>query len=194
VIIVEYKTFHDVELMDLLKSSDHAAFTEIFHRYSSLLYSHAYNKLRNETEARDVVQEIFVLLWAKREELDLKTNLPGYLYTAVRNNIFNMLKHKKIISAYATVFSSINEQSEVITDHLVRSKQFAAIIDAEIAALPPRMRKVFELRRIEHLSNREVALMLNITESTAADQMKKALRILRMRIGLILIFAILLKF
>jgi RNA polymerase sigma-70 factor (ECF subfamily) len=191
---VEYKTFHDVELMDLLKSSDHAAFTEIFHRYSSLLYSHAYNKLRNETEARDVVQEIFVLLWAKREELDLKTNLPGYLYTAVRNNIFNMLKHKKIISAYATVFSSINEQSEVITDHLVRSKQFAAIIDAEIAALPPRMRKVFELRRIEHLSNREVALMLNITESTAADQMKKALRILRMRIGLILIFAILLKF
>jgi RNA polymerase sigma-70 factor (ECF subfamily) len=191
---VEYKTFHDVELMDLLKSSDHAAFTEIFHRYSSLLYSHAYNKLRNETEARDVVQEIFVLLWAKREELDLKTNLPGYLYTAVRNNIFNMLKHKKIISAYATVFSSINEQSEVITDHLVRSKQFAAIIDAEIAALPPRMRKVFELRRIEHLSNREVALMLNITESTAADQVKKALRILRMRIGLILIFAILLKF
>ena len=180
--------------MDLLKSGDHAAFTEIFHRYSSLLYAHAYNKLRNETEARDVVQEIFVLLWAKREELDLKTNLPGYLYTAVRNNIFNILKHKKIISAYATAFSSINEHNEVITDHLVRSRQFAALIDAEIAALPPRMRKVFELRRIEHLSNREVASMLNITESTAADQMKKALRILRMRIGLILIFATLLKF
>ncbi len=191
---MEYKAFQDIELMDLLKSSDHAAFTEIFHRYSSLLYSHAYNKLRNETEARDVVQEIFVLLWAKREELDLKTNLPGYLYTAVRNNIFNILKHKKVISAYAETFTFINEHNQVLTDHLIRSKQFAALIDAEIAALPPRMRKVFELRRIEHLSNREVATMLNITESTAADQMKKALRILRMRIGLILIFATLLKF
>jgi len=75
--MAEYNTFQDTELVDLLKSGDHAAFTEIFHRYSPLLYSHANNKLRNDTEARDVVQEIFVKLWAKREELDLKTNLPG---------------------------------------------------------------------------------------------------------------------
>lgn len=183
-----YDKFSDIQLIDLLKSGDHAAFTEIFNRYKGLMYVHAYNKLRNEDEAREVVQDMFVGIWSKRETINLKTNLAGYLYAAVRNNIFNLLKHKKIVSLYSEAFSSINEQGGFVADDLIRTKQFAALIEAEIAALPPRMRRVFELRRIENLSTKEVALELNITESTVADQMKKALRILRLRLSIVFIF------
>jgi len=63
------------------------------------------------------------------------------------------------------------------------------MIQAEIDALPPRMRQVFELRRNENLSNKEVGLRLGISELTAADQMKKAMKQLKTRIGLILIIA-----
>lgn len=180
----EYSKFPDDKLALLVRAGDHAAFTEIFNRYSAILYAHAYNKLREENDARDVVQEMFINLWAKKENLDAANNLSGYLYTAVRNGIFNLIKHKKITSAYAESFTSLNEETEVITDYLVREKQFAAIIANEIAALPPRMREIFELRQKEHLSNREIAQKLGLAESTVADQMKKALKTLRVRLGL----------
>lgn len=182
-----YTDLNDAELTFLIKQGDHAAFTEVFNRYSSVLYAHAANKLRDDSDARDVVQEMFIRLWAKRERLDAGNNLSGYLYTALRNSIFNLIKHKKVTSAYAETFSKINIQSDVISDHLIREKQFAAMIEAEIAALPPRMREVFELRRKENLSNRQIAQRLSLAESTVADQMKKALKILRVRIGLILV-------
>ena len=182
----EYSKFPDGELALLVRAGDHAAFTEIFNRYSALLYVHAFNKLRDENDARDVVQEMFINLWAKKENLDVANNLSGYLYTAVRNNIFNFIKHQKVTSAYAEKFSGLNQNSEIITDHLVRERQFAAIIAAEIALLPPRMREIFELRQKEHLSNREIAQKLGLAESTVADQMKKALKTLRLKLGLMI--------
>lgn len=178
-----YKDLQDEQLSALLKRGDHVAFTEIFNRYTSLLYLHAYNKLRNDTEARDVVQEMFIRLWDKREAIDENNNLAGYLYRAVMNGIFNVLKHKKVVSSYAETFSRVPHQRGG-TDHLIREKQLAAMIAAEINALPPRMREVFELRRNEFLSNKQVAEQLNITESTVADQMKKALKILRAKMGM----------
>ncbi|WP_164108529.1 MULTISPECIES: RNA polymerase sigma factor [Sphingobacterium] len=183
--------YNDQQLTELMQADDHAAFTEIFNRYSALIYSHAYNKLRNEEEARDVVQEMFINLWIKRASLDPQNNLSGYLYTAVRNGVLNLIKHKKVVTNYADLFSQINLQYTASTDHLIREKQFAALIEAEIAALPPRMREVFELRHKEHLSNKEIAEKMQIAESTVADQMKKALRILKPKVRFLLIICFL---
>ncbi|WP_167346141.1 RNA polymerase sigma-70 factor [Pedobacter ginsenosidimutans] len=161
------------------------AFTEVFNRYGSLMYSHALNKLRNELDARDVVQEMFIRIWEKRDSIELKTNLGSYLFIVLRNSILNLIKHQSVVKNYSIVFSKTNEDSGIYTDTLIREKQLLAMIELEISNLPPRMRAVFELRRKEYLSNREVADRLGITESTAADQMKKALRILRNKLGLL---------
>lgn len=184
---ITYTKLTDDDLVYHLKNDDHLAFTEVFNRYSPLLYAHAFNKLRSESDARDVVQEMLMKVWDKRESIELGNNLAGYLFVALRNSIFNLIKHKSLVNAYADTFVKANADSGIYADTLIREKQFAAMIEAEIALLPPRMRAVFELRRKENLSNKEVAAQLGITESTAADQMKKALRILKTRIGLILI-------
>jgi RNA polymerase sigma-70 factor (ECF subfamily) len=182
-----YTNLTDDDLLYHLKNDDHLAFTEVFNRYSPLLYAHAFNKLRSESDARDVVQEMLMKVWDKRGSIEQGNNLAGYLFVALRNTIFNLIKHKNLVNAYADTFVKANADSGVYTDTLIREKEFSAMIEAEIANLPPRMRAVFELRRKENLSNKEVAAQLGITESTAADQMKKALRILKTRIGLILI-------
>jgi RNA polymerase sigma-70 factor (ECF subfamily) len=184
-----HKTYNDQQLLDLLKNGDEAAFTEIYDRYSALLLIHADNKLHDEDEARDVVQDVFVRLWEKRDQINVSSNLSGYLYSTVRNQIFNMIKHQKVISTYTKGLLDANTNNQIYADHLIREKQFAAMIEAEIAALPPRMRQVFELRRLENLSNKEVAAKLGVTELTATDQMKKAMKILRIRIGLMIIIA-----
>lgn len=182
--------YNDHEIFVRLKLGEQSAFVEIYRRYNALLFIHANNKLRDKDDAKDVVQDVLAKLWEKREELDVTVNLSGYLYTAVRNKIFDLIKHKKVIGGYIEIFFAQEADGQIYADHLIRERQFAAIITREIEALPPRTREVFELRRLENLSNKEVAKRLNITESTAADYMKKALKILKPRIGLILVLAL----
>ena len=184
-----YSNFTDQELADTLRLGDERAFAEIYQRFHSLLFIHADARLKNHDEARDVVQDVFTILWDKRTELEVK-NLTGYLYKSVRNRVFNLIKHKQVVSQYLQYFPTLKPGDQDFADHLIREKQFAAMITAEIEALPPRERQVFELRRLENLSNKEVAKRLNITEATAADYMKKAVKTLKPRIGFILIIGL----
>ncbi|MFD0749216.1 RNA polymerase sigma factor [Mucilaginibacter calamicampi] len=78
------KEFSDVELLDLLRDSDHAAYGEIFHRYFYLMFTHAYKRLGEEEQAKDVVKVVFAALWFGREGNLPVSNLAGYLYTGVR--------------------------------------------------------------------------------------------------------------
>ena len=178
------KTLSDAELVDLLKSGDQTAYTEIYDRYILILLNHAYNKTRNREEAKDVVQEVFTTLWAKRENFNCQFNLSGYLYTAVRNNILNQVVHKDVQGKYlASMALFINNETQVITDHLVREHQLSSIIEKEIAELPPKMREVFELSRKQYFSHREIAEKLEISEQTVSKHVTNALRILRVRLS-----------
>lgn len=181
-----YSTHTDQELTALLTGGDHAAYTEIFLRYNRVLYGHAHKKLRNKEEAMDLVQEVFAVLWAKRESLKIESNLPGYLYTSLRNKIFNLMSHQSVEAEYIVSLQQYINEEYAVTDYLIREKQLQEIIDREMAALPPRMREVFELSRKKHMSHKEIAEALNISESTVTDQVKKAMKILKPRIGLVL--------
>lgn len=178
-----YAELSDQQLTHLLKSGDHDAFTEIFNRYNSLLYVHAYHKLKDGDAAKDVVQDVLSAIWIKRDQLDAGNNLGGYLYTALRNKIFDLLARQEVSNKHLQSLQQFLNHGSVIADHLVREKQLAAIIEREIAALPPRMREVFVLSRKEHLTYKEIAERLAISEETVKDQVKKALKILRPRIG-----------
>lgn len=178
-----YSAYTDQELVALLKKGERDAFTEIFNRYNKLLYSHVYNKLRDEEGSRDLVQDVFVVLWEKRDTIQ-NINLAGYLFTMSRNRILNLVSHHKIVSDYATSIQAYAQQHTEAADELIREKQLTALIEAEINALPARMREVFILSRREHLSNKEIAHQMRLSEHTVADQIKKSLKILRYKIGL----------
>lgn len=180
------KTLSDAELVDLLKSGDQLAYTEIYDRYILILLNHAYNKTRDREEAKDIVHEVFTTLWARRENFNCQSNLSGYLYAAVRNNILNQVVHNDVKGKYlASIAQFINyNNSQVITDHLVREHQLSSIIEKEIAELPPKMREVFELSRKQHFSHKQIAEMLEISEQTVSKHVTNALRILRVRLGI----------
>ena len=69
--------FSDFNMIQLVKTGDHSAFSEIYNRYWGILYAHCLKMLRNEAEAQDVLQDLFMSFWTKSAELDLKTNLLG---------------------------------------------------------------------------------------------------------------------
>lgn len=183
--MLNYQTISDHELAGLLKSGDRRAYTEIYNRYKWLLHVHAYKWMQDREEAKDIVHELFASLWTKRESLSFPENLSAYLYTAVRNRIFNMISHQKVESEYLSSLQHFIDEGTCVTDHLVREKQLTALIEKEISSLPPKMREVFELSRKSQLSHKEIAEQLQLSEQTVRKHVQHALKILRIKLGLV---------
>lgn len=184
--MASYDDFSDQKLTELLSDGDRDAFTQIFKRYNGILYAHAFKKLGEQENAKDVVQEIFSILWARRDEISFKTNLSGYLYTSVKNKILDLITHNEIKDSYADSLKHFVNNSAEIADHLIREKQLREIIERETDKLPPRMQLIFKMSRNNHLSHKEIAEELKLSEQTVTDQIKKALKVLKSKISLIL--------
>ena len=178
-----YNTLTDQELLNLLKADDRAAFTEVYNRYHAALYIHVFNKLRLREESRDIVHDLFASIWNKRAGFELKGNLSTYLYVSARYKVFDFISHRETASRYITSIKKFVEQDNYITDYLVREKEFQALIDKEIDALPHKMREIFLLSRKQHLSHKEIADKLGISEQTVKKQVNNSLKVLRVKLG-----------
>ena len=188
------KTLPDSELLGLLKSGSQAAYTEIYDRYQGLLFVYACKITREENEAADIVQEVFIYLWDKRAQIRFRTSLASYLYSAVRYKFFNLLDHKKVRADYASSLQEFMNKGHAETDHALREKDLARLIEKEIALLPPKMREIFELSRKAHLSHKEIAGKLGLSEKTVKNQVNNALKELRVKLGLFSFLIFLIKF
>lgn len=178
-----YQNINDQELVMLLRKGDKRAYTEVYNRYKNLLYNHAYKKLGNHEEVKDILQELFTNLWNKRAEIPDTANLSGYLYSGMRNRIFNLFSRKQVENRYLASLREFVNERNYTTDLLVREKEFASLIQKEIDTLPPKMREVFLLSRKEYLSHKEIAEKLSISEQTVSKQVTNALKMLRLRLG-----------
>lgn len=178
-----YSKSSDTELVSFLKKGDQVAYTEIFERYKAILYKHAFRLLNDEEEANDVIQDLFLVLWQKRESIHLTTSLSSYLYGAVRNRIFDIITHQKVVAKYLYSIKNFVEHGDYITDDYVRGRELAKIIEREINALPPKMREVFELSRQGDLSYKEIGQRLNISDKTVKQQVHNAVKILKVKIN-----------
>lgn len=178
-----YNSYSDNELTELLRQGDLSAFTAIHNRYYGVLYSHAYKRLPDREEVKDILQELFTYIWSNKETINLAINLKAYLYTAMRNRVLNVFKHQKIQSDYIKSFENFIINHEPNPDETLRLKELIAIIDAEVSALPPQMRRIFELSRNGNLSHQEIAQELNLSPLTVKKQVHNSLKILRVKLG-----------
>ena len=84
----------DEKLMELMQSGDRNAYKMLFRRYYQDLYAFAYRYLQSKPHAEDAVQDIFVMLWEKRNRFDENKSLRGFLYTSLKNHILNTIRKK----------------------------------------------------------------------------------------------------
>ena len=178
-----YNQLPDERLCSLLTAGDHMAYLEIFNRYQPLVFSFAIKKIADEEETKDIVQDIFIDLWERRNSLRADSNLPAYLFKCVKFKFIDLLKRKNIRDQYLISFLNFVQQSSEKADYLIRNNQMKVIIDKEIDALPPKMREIFIKSRKDHLGYKEIAIELSISEETVRSQVKNALRILRSKLG-----------
>ncbi|TCC99555.1 RNA polymerase sigma factor [Pedobacter hiemivivus] len=142
-----YNDVPDMQLVDLLKNSDDAAFIEIFDRYYILLFSFTIRRLNDKAISKDLIHDAFASIWENRTTINIEGELITFLFTAVKNHILDHYKHKKITQVYAENFQPYLDQVQNATNHSVRPKDIKTLIEEEIAVLPEEMRIAFELRR-----------------------------------------------
>jgi RNA polymerase sigma-70 factor (family 1) len=181
--MVGYESQTDNELITLIKEGDKSAFSEVYRRYWPLLFRHARKLLKEEEECKDIVQDVFISLWLAVLEFNEKTVLSAYLYTSTRNKILNIFRRNKVANLHLESLGNFMEQGTNVTDHLVREHMLASQIEAEISNLPARMREVFELKRKQNLSYKEISEVMDISDLTVKTQMNKAITILKAKFG-----------
>lgn len=179
-----YSDYTDQELATFLRGGSQSAFNEIYNRYNALLFNHAFKKLQDIEQAKDLVQETFIMLWSRRVQLIPTANLPGFLITSLRNKIFDYMSHGKVEAKYLDSLQDFLNIGAAETDYRVRENQLWALIQSEIMELPPRMREIFTMSRTSSMSHKEIGTALQISEETVKSQIKSALKILRKKLGL----------
>ena len=166
----------DNELPQSIKLDDKRSLEKIYRQYWSKLYIYAFNVLREKEICEDIVQEIFVDLWTKRDEVQI-SDLNSYLYQAVKYQIFNYFRKSKYKKQLLMKFDQINELYKI--DELYEKKELRFHIKDTISRLPKRRRIIFQMSRQEGLSNKEISKTLNISVQTVKNQISESLKFIR---------------
>jgi RNA polymerase sigma-70 factor (ECF subfamily) len=154
-----------------------SSFENFFKKNYHLACLVALRYLKDEQLAEDIVQETFLYLWQKREELKIQRNLKQYLLFAVRNRSINYLQREKQFDQLPEndLISDFKEDP----DENFSEEEFAVHIARSIEELPPQCKKIFLLAYNDHLTYNEIASVLSLSKNTIKTQMGIAYKILR---------------
>ena len=174
------------QIISSLKNDDIGIFEEVYHFYVNKLERFVTEYVNSKEEASDIVQNVFIVLWEKRETLTNDTNLNNYLITLAKNQSLNYIKHQKVCANYQGYKEKIwNEWmlsgyalEQFNSDHLVFEELYQTI-QKSIDSLPGQCRDIFIMSRFEDKKYQEIADILSISIKTVEKKMSISLQIFR---------------
>jgi len=161
--------------------TDESSFERFFKANYQLACLIALRYVKSEQIADDIVQEVFVALWQKRDELTIRSSLKSYLFNMVRNRSLNYLRDEKQMDEITE--SAV--PSELIDDpnNNFSEEELAVHISKAIDELPAQCKKVFLLAYHERLTYNEIASTLNLSKNTIKTQMGIAYKMIRFKLS-----------
>lgn len=169
----------DETWVEALGKSDSKSFELIFTTYASDLFQFARKNIASKEDCEEIVQDIFVSLWSRREELGHIDSLRAYLYSMVRYKIIRYFQHKGVVKKFEAHYKAFEARYENPTLEIDKSENLSEQITHCLKDLPERCREAIHLRLTENLSNTEIADRMNITKKTVELYMFKAFNHLR---------------
>lgn len=167
----------DLETLALLKAGRQDVFTSIYEKYWERLFLKAYHKLGDRTDAEEVVQTVFVKLWKKRTDLQIR-NLEAYLWTMLRYAVYEYVAQNVALKNRELNYQQGHSKNSSFEEHLSHKLILEQVIDFS-QQLPEQCKLVFQYNKIQDQPLKEVAAKLNISQKTAESHLTKALKLIR---------------
>lgn len=157
----------------------------LFHKYYTNLLFYA-TRILGDEEAEDVVQDVFVELWWRKDSIEMGEQISAFLYRAVYTRALNVLKHREIVNEYEAAMLEIQKKrmefyqsnnNDVV--ERIENDELRHELREAIDKLPEKCRAVFKLSYLHDMKNKEIADVLGISLRTVEAHMYKALKCLR---------------
>ena len=172
----------DAELLRRLAAGDEQAYDTVFRAWYPRLVRAADALVRDAGVAEELVQEVMLELWRRREQLAHDGSPQAYLFQATRNRALNHLRHRQV-QQRAEPYLADDGARPATAPAAVELAELDVAVREAVAELPPRCRDVFELSRVQGLRYAEIAATLGVSVKAVEAQMTKALRSLRVRLA-----------
>ncbi len=151
-------------------------FENLFTDYFKALVNFANKFLQNIDDSKEIVHDVFINIWEKRDEIDTNKSVKSYLYTSVNNRCLNFIRDNKKFAENED-FEKLNTSTNPTDDFA--EIEIQAIIEKTLSDMSPKVKKVFELSRYENLKYKQIANKLDVSVKTVESHISKALKELR---------------
>jgi RNA polymerase sigma-70 factor (family 1) len=178
----------DEILLNLMKAGDLGSFNVLFERYWEKLFTTVFSIYPDTEVCSEIVHDIFLNLWLKREKLQIDY-FKGYITASARYQVYRYVKSiKRKTIEYREELDYSNLVALNDGESNIQYRELEKKVEEELEELPNRCREIFTLSRMQQLSNDEIAARLDISKRTVENQLTYALRHLRISIRHFLIF------
>lgn len=164
----------DSQLIQKIKDGDISSYEKVFNLLYARLTGYVSRLLKNKEVAEDIVQNTFVKFWINRETLDPAKSVENLLYVMARNAALDYLKSRysssEPLGQAAEQTPSVDPDPAEVLDFRNRM----AKVGEGISALPPQRQLIFKMSRYFHMTNKEIAEQLNISEATVKKHIELA--------------------
>lgn len=161
-----------------LKLNTEKEFNDLFNKHYQELCRVLLPIVKDKDAIEDIVQDVFVKLWIRREELEINTNFKAYIYKAVVLRSFDYLRKQKTVHAAQSELKIVQSQSYNSVEDSIQEKELTTAIEKGMEEMSESMKSIFYMSRFGGLKNREIAEQLNISIKTVESNMGKALKIM----------------
>jgi RNA polymerase sigma factor (sigma-70 family) len=183
-----YSTLPDEMLGRLLFTGDEKAYEAIYQRHWRQLFSIATWKTNSQVVAEEMVQELFMKLWEKRQKT-LIENPEAYLKTALRYSVIGFIR-AKLLNTQAELGEASEQAADLRADTGVGLEELSAALENALSLLPEKTRLVFQMSRFEQRSTSEIAQHLGLTDRAVEYHITQSLRLLRFELKDYLSYAV----
>lgn len=169
------KNHTDEALVVLLNKDDQKAFLEIYDRYKNELATHLVRLFRSYELAEEVLQDVFMMLWEKRHDMDASKSVPAYLYRSAINktkNVFRKIANDNRLREEFLMHVSVANSNSV--EEWIENKEIQQLLQTLLDRLPPQQKKVYMLCKLDGLSYKEVSEQLKISITTVNSHIRNA--------------------
>jgi RNA polymerase sigma-70 factor (ECF subfamily) len=164
-----------------LRNDDISAFNSLYWEYHGAVYANALKLIRDPSIAEDIVQETFVALWEKRQSIDPKQDIAGWLFVVSHHKTIDQLKRKLRHALAEKILQEVIEGHDIVEEDITEEQLTA--IEKAVDQLSPQKRKVFELCKMQRRTYEKAAEELQISKYTVKEYLSEAMVSIKKYIG-----------